>query len=288
MHLLVGACSTSGVQRQENISDWLSLGKIVAEQGVIPEEKVVQVLSNAKAFKEIAKKSGAERMYFFGTEALRRAANHDEVMERLTNQTGLEVDLISPIREAELALTGSLIDMSTKKPLHFVELGGGSAQIAHYEDGEIITELSLPIGTGVLSQRVDLAYPAAERQVAEMKGVALEVGGRLHEWPRANSLLVSGGVARGIWRALHPDGQPVVHIRELEYLIWDTQRLKPSLIESRYGVKTERAQTLLPGAIVYRELMRALGHQEMKVSLFGVREGALMKMRQGEIAGQDL
>jgi len=97
-----------------------------------------------------------------------------------------------------------------------------------------------------------------------------------------------GGVARGLWRALHPDGEKRLALAEIEYLIWATERLSTERIIERFNVKPKRAGTLLPGALVYLALMRKFGVAELAISEFGVREGAILNMAKGLIKGQAL
>jgi len=69
----------------------------------------------------------------------------------------------------------------------------------------------------------------------------------------------------------------------LEYLVWSTSRMSIDRIGSRFGVKQRRAQTLLPGSLVYLALMAQFGVSEITVSEFGVREGAILEMANGRI-----
>jgi exopolyphosphatase/guanosine-5'-triphosphate,3'-diphosphate pyrophosphatase len=94
-------------------------------------------------------------------------------------------------------------------------------------------------------------------------------------------VVASGGVIRGLWRAVHPDGEKKVFREELEFLRWTTARMPVDRIGSRFGVKQRRAQTLLPGSLVYLALMEKFGVSEITVSEFGVREGAILEMAKG-------
>jgi exopolyphosphatase/guanosine-5'-triphosphate,3'-diphosphate pyrophosphatase len=82
---------------------------------------------------------------------------------------------------------------------------------------------------------------------------------------------------------MHPDGQRELHWRELDHLVWDTSRLTTSLISQRYQVKPKRAETLLPGAVLFRSLMERLSVTTMEVSAYGVREGAIAEMLEGRL-----
>jgi exopolyphosphatase / guanosine-5'-triphosphate,3'-diphosphate pyrophosphatase len=106
------------------------------------------------------------------------------------------------------------------------------------------------------------------------------IEGKIPEGARG---VASGGVARGLWRAIHPDGEKRLFKEELDYIIWAATRLPVDRIVARFTVKQKRAQTLLPGALVYRALMEHFGLAEIAISEFGVREGAILEMARGKI-----
>lgn len=82
---------------------------------------------------------------------------------------------------------------------------------------------------------------------------------------------------------MHPDGNRMLHIEELQYLIWDASRLDVQTIAARYGVKAKRAGTLLPGALIYEAFLTRFGIEEFEVSQFGVREGAILELASREV-----
>jgi exopolyphosphatase/guanosine-5'-triphosphate,3'-diphosphate pyrophosphatase len=110
----------------------------------------------------------------------------------------------------------------------------------------------------------------------------------LESLTECSRFVASGGVARGIWRALHPDGDPNVAVRELEYIEWACSKLSTKQIVQRFRVKEQRAETLYAGSVLYRLLMERLQHRSMRVSTFGVREGAVLMMHEGAIVGAAL
>jgi exopolyphosphatase / guanosine-5'-triphosphate,3'-diphosphate pyrophosphatase len=284
VHLLVGATDGELVTRIDNLSEWVGLGEVVARAGFISPERTDHLLQALKECRRVAQSRKAEAIYFFATEAMRSARNHEAVLEKIKKGTGIEVDIITPKREAELSIQGSKLDVENGKPEVFFEVGGGSAQIAMLKKGKLSEHISLPLGTGRIIARSGLENPCplpalnkAERYIADvLKPVTL---GK----PKKAVAVASGGVARGLWRAVHPDGEKTVFARELEYLQWSTARLTLDRIGSRFGVKQRRAQTLLPGSMVYRALMEKFGVTEITISEFGVREGAILEMARGTI-----
>ncbi len=283
-HLLVASVDTGAVKRLTNESDWLSLGEIVSRTGEIPHATADKVIQSLDEFKRRAKVNGASGVYIFATEAMRAARNHVELLDKIKDRVGIEIDLISPQREAELSLKGVGIDSAGTSPMLMIEVGGGSAQIARCVDGQITHEVSLPIGTGRLIAQAGVVYPSNAVTVHKIEEAIVSALSRVDMPSDTVRVVVSGGVARGLWRALHPDGDRVLSLPELEYLSWASSRLTVDEICARFNVKTKRAATLLPGSIVYRLLLERFEHQEMLVSQYGVREGAILEMKDGNIA----
>lgn len=284
VHLLVAQVGERAVMRLRNESEWLSLGEIVSRQGEIPDGLERLLISTLKRYRAIAETHRAKHFYVFATEAMRMARNHRDVMARINRHLGVEVDLISPRREAELGIAGVQIDCPSSGPMAVLEVGGGSAQVARCDSDRAIThEYSLPIGTGRLTAEVGLKQPANSEGVATLGRLVADAAEPCRQIPSVDRVVASGGVARGVWRALHPDGARLIHREELAYLQWSSARLTTAEICMRFGVKSKRADTLLPGSTVFIGLLDALGHEEMVVSEFGVREGAVFEMAKGKI-----
>lgn len=278
-HILIAEVKKSGeVKRLLNESDWLSLGELVMKEGRIPKIEANRLVETLRRFKRHAKRLDAQPLYVFATEAMRRAENCDDMLARIKDELGLEVDLLPGPREAELGLKGSLTDTDMADPCAFLEVGGGSIQAARVSNGKILGTLSLPLGTGTLIARSGLEQPTTPQQIAKLRGEIAVGLGNSKDLGHAASAVACGGVARGLWRALHPDGEPVLHVKELSHLAWDVKRLTAEQIVDRYGVKPKRAKTLLPGAMVFVSALELLGLETITISRHGVREGAILEM----------
>ncbi|MCW5936064.1 MAG: hypothetical protein KIT11_01995 [Fimbriimonadaceae bacterium] len=283
VHLLVASVGERGITRLDNLSEWMSLGQVVSREGRLPDPLVEALISTIIDFRRRASASGAQGLYVFATEAMRRAQNHDEAMQRIQERTGVEIQIVPPLREAELGLRGAMTDCEVATPFYLVEAGGGSVQVSLcHRVEEIGCSESLPLGTGVLTQKCEIEHPV-DSKTLERARKKIDKELRRLEPKKSERMVACGGVARGFLRALHRDSDRLVHRRELEYLVWATARLPVTLVESRFGVRMKRAVTLLPGALVYLAIMDRLGHEEMLVSEHGVREGAILEMADGRI-----
>ena len=91
------------------------------------------------------------------TEACRRAGNCDLFLDRVRSETGLEIEIISSVEEAKLAVAGCapLIKEEVSHALVF-DIGGGSTELmwVRRQDGAaaVIASASLPFGVINLSE----------------------------------------------------------------------------------------------------------------------------------------
>jgi len=291
VHLLIAEVDGGLVSRLSDVNEWVSLGEVVGRHGKVPPAVIDRLIKSLDTFRRAAISMGAEAMYVFGTEALRKADNQKRVLEAIRVATGIQVDLIPGTREATLGLRGAWLDCDGDGPFLICEVGGGSAQIAQcvIDKGlpRIESEVSLPLGTGTLIAQVGLEDPCEPERFQALEET---VRAAIEGVPVGNNrrMVACGGVIRGLWRALHPDGDREIAAEELDYLIWATRQLTLDVIVDRFQVKPKRAATLLPGAVVYRNLLAAAGLDRLTVSRFGVREGALLELAAGNIKASRL
>ncbi|MCE9557415.1 MAG: hypothetical protein K8R88_00540 [Armatimonadetes bacterium] len=278
VHLLIAETDGLRIQRLANESEWLSLGEVVGRERRIPPADSDRLLAVLARFAQMVTLAKAEKFYVFATEAMRIAENHEAVLSRVRRELKITVDLITPVREAELSLRGIQLDSEGVSPSALLEIGGGSAQVAICDGEKVTQEVSLPLGTGRLIAQTSLSYPCSAVQIDSLESLIESQMEKLAAFPKPRRVVASGGVARGLWKALHPDNDREVHAEELEYLKWAVPRLPLERLATRFNVRAKRAQTLLPGAMAFARLLEALGHDHMTVSEFGVRDGAILEM----------
>lgn len=282
-HLLVARTDGEIVMRVDNLNEWIPLGEVVARRGEIPKETAEQLVLAMREFRRIAELKSATSLYVFATEAVRVARNSETVLKAIRRETGVVVDVVNSDREAELSLRGVGLDTRHSGARLLIEVGGGSAQLGTLDGERFIERCSLPIGTGRVIAESSLIHPAPE---FAQEAARRFIRSHLDRCPlpvTGGLAVVCGGVARGLWRALHPDGEKHMLPFEIDYLGRATARLPVDRIVTRFGVKTRRAGTLLPGAIVYAEILRHFQIEEILVSEFGVREGAILDLAAGRI-----
>lgn len=281
VHLLVAEVGNGGsLRRIENRSEWLSLGEDVARTGRIPDPKLAFLAELLRNYEVLAKQCRAVSTYVFATEAMRSAENGIEAIDLLHRDTGIRVNVIDASTEAAFSLAGVSLDYRCADEFLLLEVGGGSAQAAFCRDGELTRQWSIPIGTGRISGVANLGDPPTSGQISVAKKFIEERIADSRISDSCGRVVASGGIARGLIRALHPDGEKFVAREELDYLRWACQRLTHAQIGQRFGVKPKRAAAMLAGTLVFGALLEKFGAESMYVSEYGVREGAILLQAQ--------
>ena len=110
-------------------------------------QAVERTIHVCKKFAELARTYGATKIIAVGTSAIREAKNRQKLLQKLANDIGLNVHVISGIDEARLIYLGvsSTLDIGDKKAI-FIDLGGGSTEIAIADQHRIYYTASLKLG----------------------------------------------------------------------------------------------------------------------------------------------
>ncbi len=138
--------------------------------GVIHHEAVDRVIYAIKEAQEKLEFS-SKNVKAVTTQAIRQAANGEDVLSRIAKETGIYFTIISGEEEARLTL---LAVKNRLKKLHhvaknfvLVDIGGGSTEVIFQYEDQTVSK-SFPIGIVTLAQRYDTLEQIAEALPQEM------------------------------------------------------------------------------------------------------------------------
>ena len=149
--------------------------------GEILAEEVSTFIEAIRGLLEVARAERVTSVILLATEALRKTTSQGTIVERLKNELGLEVNLLSPAVEADILYAG--IQSGSGNQTAVVDIGGGSVQLA-WGHGKSI---SIPTGTFALEKRfqtpeqlpTDEAYAAIRANVSHELSLSL-AGKKIH------------------------------------------------------------------------------------------------------------
>jgi exopolyphosphatase/guanosine-5'-triphosphate,3'-diphosphate pyrophosphatase len=252
--------------------------------GRLPRPAVNATLRAVHSFLEQVTNGARPRVLAVATEAVRIAENRDGLLEALRRREGVDVHVLSGRDEGRLGALAALKSLPFRNGL-VVDLGGGSLQLTRIVRRRIGPGASLPLGAIRLTRRFLRGDPPSTREVRALRREVryhLEqagVGGR-----PGDQLVGIGGTVRTLARihlattratrksrhGLVLKQADVTAIRaRLEPLACADRRRVP-------GLKAERADVILAGALTIEELMLFGGYFALTVCTRGVRDGLLL------------
>jgi len=250
-------------------------------------------------FADVARGFGAEEIIAFATSAVREAENQQEFIDRVREEAGIEVRVISGPEEARLIYLGVVTgaDIADRRAL-FIDIGGGSTELILGDQHNCLRLESLKLG----SIRMAARFPADERgdvspgRFQKMKDHARAITGHaLRPFIDCGFQAVYGSagtitnLAQATARRLGdspatlrnyalrvPDLQETVHM--LCRLTLEQRRAVP-------GLDPDRADIILGGAAVLMMLLQEARANTLIVSDRGLRHGILLdRLMQEEAA----
>ncbi|WP_120496405.1 Ppx/GppA phosphatase family protein [Kiloniella sp. EL199] len=135
--LLVARSSRKNFRVLDTFSRIVRLGEGLSQTGNLSEEAMRRTLSALKICTSKLKRRGVTKLRCVATEACRRAANGDDFIKRVKQETGLDLEIIDNSEEAALAIMGCapLLNPDLPEALIF-DIGGGSTEVSWIRQGD--------------------------------------------------------------------------------------------------------------------------------------------------------
>jgi len=262
------------------------LGEGLGRDGLISQGAMRRAEKALELFEQYATSTGLDRLEVLGTSALRDAANREEFLGRVA-RLGLDIEVLSGEEEARLGVLAVANGLDFRHAA-VMDLGGGSAQLSLMKDRCFVSGRAYPLGAVRLSERFLLSDPPKQRQVSALEAaVESELGGHLRSVRHLELPLVAmGGTIRNLARAAQKaERYPLIdrlngyflRLESLERLTERLLRLRTKRRARVAGIKADRADVIVAGALVFRWLLRRLEIPGVWISGQGMREGALFR-----------
>ncbi|RAK61317.1 Ppx/GppA family phosphatase [Phenylobacterium hankyongense] len=160
--LLIATPQGGGFRVVEAYSRIVRLGEGLGQSGRLSEPAMERAMAALKVSAEKVRRRRVVRLRAIATQACRMAENGQTFIDRVADETGLRLQIISPQEEARLSVAGclNLLDRTYDAAL-VVDVGGGSTELSWVELKDapptgtppLRAWLSVPIGVVTLAER---------------------------------------------------------------------------------------------------------------------------------------
>jgi len=304
--LLVAMPRDHGFRVVDAFSRIVRLGEGIGQTGRLGESAMSRAIEALKVCGQKLAYRDVTRARMIATEACRSAANGEEFVARVREETGLVLEIVSRETEARLAVAGcaSLVDPNSGGVILF-DIGGGSSELVWLDvagpgDGRrrrmsdrIREWVSLPVGVVNLSER----HGGRDVTPIQFEAMVAEVAVMLEAFP--NVAVLDAAVAAGEIHMLGTSGTVTtlagVHLdlprydRRLVDGTWLTGTQVADLVTLFVGmdydarcanpcIGRERADLVLAGCAILEAMRRRWPCDRLRVADRGLREGVLVEM----------
>ncbi|WP_121118988.1 Ppx/GppA phosphatase family protein [Croceibacterium ferulae] len=283
------------------------LGEGLAQSGQLSEAAMDRAVSALRICAEKLRRRNVHLARSVATEACRRATNGPAFIERVRQETGILLDIISAQEEARLAVLGCHILLESGiGPAVIFDIGGGSTELVLIEPGAPVprildwqsvpwgvvslteTMVPEPEGTSALLER----YAAMRGMVADsFADFAKRIGP--HRTPDLRLLGTSGTVTT--LASLHlalpqydrraVDGL-VVPSAAMRQITTRLSGMSPAERRTLPCIGNERADLVVAGCAILDAILDIWPAPRLGVADRGIREGILRSLMSADVEGQ--
>jgi exopolyphosphatase/guanosine-5'-triphosphate,3'-diphosphate pyrophosphatase len=267
----------------------LRLAEHLDSDGLLLESGISALIAFVADALEVAEDKGCEEMLGFATSAVRDATNSEEVLERVRNQTGVDIGVLSGEDEARLTFLAvrRWFGWSSGRLLVF-DIGGGSLEIAGGKDEAPDVAQSLMLGAARLTRQWLTTDPPHPDEIAKMRRsiraeVARDAGAVLRAGVPDHAVATSKtfrSLARICGAAPSEEGLRVRRVLTRDALA----RVLPSLIEMKAGQRSQlpgvsmsRQHQLVAGALVADAVLDLFDLEALQICPWALREGIILE-----------
>ncbi len=294
VHLLVVDAHRGAHPTPMHDDRWLlRLSEHVGDDDVLSKAGEKALLKAVQKACDAAAKQGCEEVMALVTSAIREAVNGLEVLDRIREKTGVDLQVLSGEDEARLTFLAvrRWFGWSAGRLL-VLDIGGGSLELAAGIDEEPEVALSLPLGAGRMTRRFlpearsggrpdlaaleklrdhadELLAPAARK--LRKVGAPDLVTATSKTFRTLARLTGAAPYSAGIWapRELRQES--------LDQLVGFVSRIESGALGELHGVSVDRAHQVPAGAVVATAAMRSLDVPCVRICPWALREGVILR-----------
>jgi len=284
IRMVLATVSRDGdVQLLQALREPVRLGRDVFDGGVISEETTERALEAFGRFRALADETGARQIRAVATSALREAHNREVFVDRVLRETNIDIHLIGGEEEARLVTlaVARTVKLSGKVAM-LIDIGGGSVEVTIMRDGEISAARSFNMGTVRMLQRMrdddEGNFHRLVREYAEITHIWLDTA---LAGDKVDVCVGTGGnceALSALAKTQRGGREGPIAMAELDVLVKILKALNFQERMDRFGMRPDRADVIVPAAIVLQTLMQQAGAEALTVPGVGLKDGLLYDM----------
>lgn len=253
----------------------------------IASESINRAKNAIADFRSQLEELQVQQLQIVGTAAMRRASNGPALKAHIEAELGVEVQIISGQREAELIAKG--VQWESTDELNnalIMDIGGGSVEFIHLKDNNIVWLQSFPVGVAVLNTSVPSKDPIQQSDRLQIETFIEQHCQELQEYLGQVSISQFIGCS-GSFELIPSiiEGQYPPVLQESVISMSDFHQVKNRIyscsLEERMqmdGLPPVRAELIVVAFVLMDWVLRQVAINDLQVAKYAVKEGLVAEM----------
>jgi exopolyphosphatase/guanosine-5'-triphosphate,3'-diphosphate pyrophosphatase len=283
--MLLAEVKDGEIKNSTKVLEMTRIGKGVNKTKRLSDDAMDRSIDALRKFKDLAIDYGASEIKAIATSAVRDALNKDEFITRVKEELGMEIDVISGEKEAELGFAGVIYgNMSKSQDILVIDIGGGSTEFIIGVGNEIKYRTSIDVGAVRMTDKHISTDPISDDEfnnlAQNIEKILRDVIVKIKEYNIEEVFGIGGTVTTlaAIDQNLDIYDRNKVHnyklkTYEIEDMIDRFKSLNNDARKKIKGLQPKRADIILAGSIILYEILKALGVEQIIISDYDNLEG---------------
>jgi len=250
----------------------IRLGADVFKTGKISKENIARLLDAMQAYKLLMQVHQVMHYRAFATSAMREASNGKKVATMIREQTGVDLQIIDGMIEAELLFATQVNQqLDPQKSYLYVDVGGGSTELTLFSNNKSQASQSFKIGTiRILNEQV------GKNKWLELEDWLLKTTKNIEQI----TIIGTGGNVNKMSKVLSRKNRnkPLVSYKHLKELYDELISIDMEERMRRFSMRPDRADVVVPAARIFTTVMEKTQAKKMFVPKVGLSDGMIRWM----------
>ena len=236
----------------------------------ISEELEHKLVQSMEAFERLMDVYQVVDYRVCATSAMREAENGEDIMRRVKEETGIDIEIIKGKEEAEIIYSNHFEkNLDAKGSYLYVDVGGGSTELSVFKKGERVKSESFNIGTLRIKNKL------VQKSTWDEMKVWLKA---IRDKYKPQMIIGTGGNINRLYKMAGLKDYAPLTYKELKELSSFLDRFTLDEKMQKLGLKPDRADVISPASEIYLYVMKNSRVKEVMVPKIGLADGIIHQL----------
>lgn len=282
--LIVKVTNGKNYEFVDELKSIVRLGRGMTAEGAISEEKIKLAIIALSHFKRLCDSNNVTEIVAVATEAVRKASNQMEFIDRAKKEIGIDIRVLSGSEEAYFDYLAVVNSIDINSAL-LMDIGGSSTEFILVEDRKMKESISIPMGAITLTDRFMSIKGGNQKKIKELESFLVSNFDKISWLKKANGLplIGVGGSHRTIGKIHrnkinYPFNNPhnyVISSKDVMGIYSFLKTMEISQYKKVRGISRDRADIFVGAICCIATAMKYCGTKKLCISESGLRQGLI-------------